>query len=125
MSYIMKYLKLYVNLEMQRVNIMQKISTEFRKGILFIRIKGRFNNESFKKTTNYLINNIGIKIIVLNISNLEYFSLEDIEHIINYKKQILKKKRKLIICDNKTTDELFFFKEIPRINKEIDAFSLI
>ena len=104
---------------------MQNISTEFRKGILFIRIKRRLDNEELKHIISYLTDYIGIKIIVLNISHLNYFSLEDIEHIINYKEQILKKKTTLIICDNKNKQEKLFFKEIPRINKEIDAFSLI
>ena len=115
----------YVNFKMQRVNVMKNISTEFRKGILFIRLKRRTNNESFEDTINYLINYIGIKAIVLKTCNLEYFSLEDIEHIINCQKNILKKKAKLIICDNRITENIFFLKEIPRIKKETDAFSLI
>ena len=36
----------YVNFKMQRVNVMKNISNEFRKGILFIRLKRRTNNES-------------------------------------------------------------------------------
>lgn len=104
---------------------MQNINTEYRKGILFIRLKRRSDYNDVKNTIKYLISNIGVKIIVLNTNNLEYFSLEDIEHIINYKKQILKKKTKLIICDNKIKNNNFFLKEIPRIDKETDAFSLI
>jgi len=104
---------------------MQKINTEYKKGILFIRINRRNKNENIKELINYFIDNIGIKIIVLNIENIEYLRLEDIKHIINYKNKILKKKTKLIICDNKQENKLFFFKKIPKINKEIDAFSLI
>ena len=101
-----------------------QISTEFRKGILFIRIKRRIDNEKIENIINHLINYIGIKIIVLNISNLNYFPLKDIEHIINYQTKILKKKTTLIICDSKHKENLFFGK-IPKINQEIDAFSLI
>ena len=102
-----------------------QISTEFRKGILFIRIRRRIDNKKIETIINNLINDIGIKIIVLNISNLTYLSLEDIKHIIKYKKKILKKKTTLIICDNKKEHRNVFFKEIFRINNELDAFSLI
>jgi len=104
---------------------MQNISIEYRKGILFIRIKRRIDNEILNEFIKYLTDYIGIKIIVLNISNLTYLSLEDIKHIIKYKKQILKKKTTLIICDNKKEHRNVFFKEIFRINNELDAFSLI
>lgn len=103
---------------------MQNISIEFRKGILFIRLKRRIDNEIIENIINYLIDYIGIKIIVLNISDINYFSHTDIEHIINYKTNLLKKKTKLIICDGKTKGN-YFFNKIPKINKEIDAFSLI
>lgn len=104
---------------------MQNISIEFRKGILFIRIKRRLDNKKVENIINYLVDYIGIKIIVLNISNLNYFSNTDIEHIINYQKDILKKKSRLIICHNKFNKNVYFFNKIPRINQEIDAFSLI
>ena len=104
---------------------MQKISTEFRKGILFIRIKGRIDNDTLENNINNLVKYIGIKTLVLNTCNLKYFTYTDIKRIINYNNNILKKKTKLIICDNKIKKENFFFEEIPIINREIDAFSLI
>lgn len=103
---------------------MQNISMEFRKGILFIRIKRRIDNVEINTLINHLIDNIGIKIIVLNINDINYFSYKDIEHIINYQINILKKNTKLIICDGKIKGNTFFNK-IPKINREIDAFSLI
>ena len=50
---------------------MQNINTEYRKGILFIRLKRRSDYNEVKNTIKYLISNIGVKIIVLNTNNLE------------------------------------------------------
>lgn len=103
---------------------MKNISMEFRKGILFIRIKRRIDNVQIDNLINYLTDYIGIKIIVLNINDINYFSYTDIEHIINCQINILKKKTTLIICYGKTKEN-FFFNKVPKINQEIDAFSLI
>ena len=71
---------------------MVKINTEYRKGILFVRIKGSFDYNKYHIIINYLIDYFGIKIIVLNLSELEYISLENIKYINNQVKNILKKK---------------------------------
>lgn len=102
---------------------MLKINTEYRKGVLFVRLRGRFDNNYFLTTINYLINHFGISIIVLNLSELEYISLENIEYINNQNKNILKKKKKLLICDKEIRNNLF--NNITKITNEIDAFSLI
>jgi len=102
---------------------MLKINTEYRKGVLFIRLKGRFEHNYFLTTINYLINHFGINIIVLNLSELDYISLENIKHISDQNKNILKKKKQLLICDKKIRNNLF--NNITKINSEIDAFSLI
>ena len=102
---------------------MQNISTEFRRGILFIRLRRRLEYSKLEKEINYFQDEIGIKIIVLNISNLTYFSLKDIKNILEFRKRILKKKNLLIICDTRSNN--VFFRKIPRIERETDAFSLI
>ena len=102
---------------------MLKINTEYRKGILFIRLKGRYDQNYFITTINYLINNFGIKTIVLNLNELEYISLENIKHINNQTKNILKKKKQLLICDKNLRNNLF--NNVTKIKNEIDAFSLI
>lgn len=102
---------------------MLRINIEFRKGVLFVRLDGKIEDESYLKKINNLIEKIGIKYIVLNIENIEYFDINSINQIIKYNKKILKKKRKLLICDNNNRNRIF--NSIPSIKCEIDAFSLI
>lgn len=102
-----------------------KISTEFRKGVLFIRLVGRIDNEGYLEDINLLIEEIGIRYIVLNISSLNVVSLDSVNHIINYNKQILKKKKKLLICDASDIRNRLFKNIIPNISNELEAFSLI
>ena len=102
---------------------MLNISTEYQRGILFIRLRGRFDNNYFIFMLNYLIYNFGINVIVLNLSGLEYISLENIKYIDEYAKNILKKKRQILICDKEIRYNLF--SNVIKINNEIEAFSLI
>lgn len=104
---------------------MLRISTEYRKGVLFIRLVGRADNECFLEDINQLINEFGIRYIVLNLNDLNEVSLDNIEHIMNYNQKILKKKKKMFICDAKKIRNRLFKNIIPNIEREIDAFSLI
>lgn len=109
----------------QRVKKVLKISTEFRKGILFIRLAGRIDNEGYIDKIKRLIDTVGIRYIVLNLNELQFISLDSIKHIINYNEQILKEKKKLLICDASDIRNRLFKDIIPNIKSEIDAFSLI
>ena len=103
-----------------------QISTEYRKGVLFIRLIGRMDdNAGYLDNIDDLINNFGIKYIVLNLDNLSYVSLENIKHIMNYNNKILKKKKHLLICDSNQIRNRIFKNIIPKINNELEAFSLI
>ena len=102
-----------------------QISTEYRRGVLFIRLIGRNDDNDFLNKINDLIEEFGIKYIVLNISNLKYISLESIKHITNYNNKILKKKKYLLICDSNERMNRIFNNIIPNINNELEAFSLI
>lgn len=103
---------------------MQSIRTEYRKGVLFIRLKGGITDNDLRYV-NEIVDNFGIRYIVLNITNLNYVSLENIGHIIKYNERILKKKKKLLICDANMRRNQIFRTIIPNIEREIDAFSLI
>lgn len=103
---------------------MQNIRTEYRKGVLFIRLMGGIDDD-YLNTVNDLVDNFGIRYIVLNITNLNYVSLENISHIIKYNERILKKKKQLLICDANIKRNRMFRNVIPNIEREIDAFSLI
>ena len=109
---------------MQRVIKMLRIDTEFRKGIFFIRLNGRLDkNENLDKMER-IIENVGIKYVVLNTSNLRMLDVNTINYIINYNDKILKSKRHLLICDTNTNRKRIF-NNIPKINCEIEAFALI
>ena len=102
-----------------------QISTEYRKGIFFIRLRGRLDNEWFLKDINKIIEEIGIRYIVLNLNEVSNVSLTNIRHIIEYNKEILKKKKHLFICDTNSNRERLFKKIIPKIKYEMETFSLI
>ncbi len=103
---------------------MLKTNIEFRKGVLFIRLNGIIDSEKYLEELNNLIEEIGIKYVVLNIGSIKYFDVKSIKNIVNYNKKILKERKKLLICDNNTNREKLF-NNIPNINCEIEAFSLI
>lgn len=86
---------------------------------------GRLDNGSFLKDINHLIEEIGIRYIVLNLSEVSNVSLDSIGHIMKYNKEILKKKKHLFICDASKIRECLFRNAIPKIKCEIEAFSLI
>lgn len=104
---------------------MLRINTEFRKGVLFVRLNGQIDNENYLESINDIIEDIGIKYIVLNIDNLRFVDVNSINHIIDYNRQILKKKGCLLICDTNINRNGIFKNMIPNIKCEIDAFSLI
>ena len=104
---------------------MLKFSTEYRKGILFIRLVGRIDNEGYLDQINHFLNEIGIQYVVFNLDKLNDVSLESVNHIIDYNKQLLKKKKLLIICDANQKRTRLFKNIIPKISSELEAFSLI
>lgn len=102
-----------------------QLITEYRKGILFIRLIGRLVDNDYLNQIDSLVNEFGIKCVVLNINNINCISLEDINHIKKYNNRILKKKKYLLICDSNIQRSRIFKNIIPNINSELDAFSLI
>ncbi|MBQ6495444.1 MAG: hypothetical protein IJI49_05530 [Bacilli bacterium] len=103
---------------------MKCFDVEFRKGILFVRLEGNIDNNNYLKEVNSIIENIGIKYIVLNIDKIKNFNVNDINNIVNYNNKILKEKKKMLICDNhKNRNNVF--NSIPNIKSEIEAFPLV
>lgn len=103
---------------------MLKINMEYRKGILFIRLKGeltRFNYQSLNDYLLSLIDDQGIRYIVLN---LKYLNLID-----NYGKATLKtiisettrNNGKGLICHSK----IRFDDTIRIIDNELSALNII
>lgn len=104
---------------------MLRINTEFRKGVLFVRLIGKIENENYLESINNLVSDIGIRYVVLNIDKLEYVDVNSINHIIDYNKKMLKNKGCLLICDANKNRDRVFKNVIPNIKCEIEAFSLI
>lgn len=103
-----------------------QFSTEYRKGVLFIRLIGRIDdNAGYLNNIDDLIDDFGIRYIVLNLDNISYVSLESIKHIMKYNNRILKKKKHLLICDSNQRRNRIFKNIIPYIKNELEAFSLI
>lgn len=91
---------------------------EFRKGILFIRLKGDLN----KNTIKGLIED-DFKYIVLNLDNMYSIDSYSIKYINRIYKNIECENGRLIICDKfNITSKLL--KDIPKIKNEYDAFKL-
>ena len=63
---------------------MLNVSTEFRKGILFVRLRGHLNKDTVsklnKKVTNVIKDN-GIRNVVFNLSNLKSIDMKGINTI--------------------------------------------
>lgn len=103
---------------------MLKISTEFRKGVLFVRLLGRIENDKYLEAINNLVEYVGIKFVVLNIENIKEIDVDNISDILKYNNKIKQAKRHLLICDANKRSSIFENK-ISKITCEIDAFHLI
>lgn len=97
---------------------MLKTNMEFSKGILFIRLKGDLN----KNTIKGLIDR-DFKYIVLNIDNMYSIDSYSINYLNKLYKVIEETRGKMIICD-KFNISRKLLKDIPKIDKEYDAFKL-
>ena len=103
--------------------MMLKVDTEFRRGIFFIRLKGRIDNAADLDWINNIVDIFGIRCVVLNIENLYNIDIQTIDYISKYNDKILKSKRYLLLCDaNDRLSRLFV--SIHKINCEIEAFTL-
>jgi len=95
-----------------------KTNMEFSKGILFIRLKGDLNKNTIKGIIDK-----DFKYIVLNIDNMYSIDSYSIDYINNLYKRIDSTSGKMIICDKFNVSRKLL-KEIPKIDKEYDAFKL-
>ena len=101
------------------------VRTEYKRGVLFVRLDGRIDNEGYINKINWLIDKIGIKYTVINLTNINNISITNIDHIYKHIQNQKRKQRLLIICDENNLRNVLFKKEIPKITREQDAFSII
>mgnify|MGYP001625492538 CR=1 FL=1 len=97
---------------------------EFRKGVLFVRLYGDFNDQSldtFNKEVKEVIIESGIKYVVLNVENLNSITNEGVTEI--------KRLRKII---KKMDGEFFLFggevkelKKLVNLENELKVFERV
>lgn len=105
---------------------MLKINLEFRKGVLFVRLKGNLNDIDCLSDVDNTISNIGLKYIVLNLNEIRCITSNSVNYILNYNDKILSSNGKLILCEEDNLISTYLFKnKIPYVKNEIQAFDLI
>ena len=97
---------------------MLKTNFEFSRGILFIRIKGDLNKNSIKE-----LKIKDFKFIVLNINNMYSIDSYSIKYLNSIYKMIQDKNGEMVLCDKYSISNKLL-KDIPRINKEYDAYRI-
>ena len=103
---------------------MLKVLMEFRKGVLFVRLYGDFNDQSldtFNKEVKEVIIESGIKYLVLNVENLNSITSKAVNEI--------KRLRKIL---KKTNGEFFLFggeikelKKLVNLENELKVFERV
>lgn len=111
---------------------MLNINMEFRKGLLFIRLKGELSKKTSRKLSECLddmINENGIKYLVLNVNGLKNIEEIGINTILNHYQDIVMHNGKLVICGcDKLNNKLLMsnlLDDIYKSNTELGAFKLI
>ena len=82
---------------------MLRITTEFRKGILFVRLKGVLNKnttDKFNKKVTNLIESNGIRNIVFNLSELKFIDIRGINTILHNYELCKKNNGRSFLCGN-------------------------
>ena len=106
---------------------MLRISLEYKKKILFVKLEGQLNNKTSYKINNYLIPVLvkqNIQNIVLNITKIDSFDKDGIKAIKNIKKVIKHNKGSLFL---NAIDDLNNLKHLHLINIPSDelAFGMV
>lgn len=109
---------------------MLEIDSEFRKGVLFIRLSGEFTKDTFKehKSVNDMITYNGIRKIVFNLENLELIDKKGINCLL-YSYELIKiNNGQCFICGinkniRKKIEKSSLLKYLIEIESEIATFS--
>lgn len=103
---------------------MLKINMEYRKGILFIRLKGELTENTYKSLNNYLIpiiNNQGLKYIVYNLSSISLIDEYGKQSLEAGIRAVNKNNGMGLICKSNIT----FNKNIKIVDDELKALKII
>ena len=113
---------------------MLKITMEFRKGILFIRLSGRFIQSESIKFKSLVIDKVkekGIRSVVFNISELKEIDLKGIHNLFYVYELCKSNNGRVLICnlyDGPILEKLRkrrIFKYIETIRNELEAFDTL
>ncbi len=103
---------------------MLKINMEFRKGILFVRLKGELNKYTYKGLNDYLshiIEEQGIKYLVINLACINDMDKYGIGSLKKYIKETNKNNGYTLICNSKFA----FNNNTITIENELTALKII
>ena len=109
---------------------MLNVGTEFRKGILFVRLSEILNKNTSVYLSNKLdnfINEMGVKYFVINIEDISYMDKDGIKILEDKYEDVIMHDGKLILCGYKNIylNEIKEYKNINSVNNELAAFNLI
>ena len=112
---------------------MLNINMEFRKGILFVRLKGSLNiktREILKNKVTDMVNKNGITNLVINIEKLDEIDLNGISELFNNYLIVHKYAGKSFLCGinpsiDKTVKNSCILNYMPQINNELNAMKVI
>lgn len=110
-----------------------KILTEYRRGILFVRINGRLIKDNVKYLNNKvtkIVNNVGITNLVFNFNNLKDIDNKGINAILYNYEMIKKKEGNMLICLNNQKmksklNKFHLLRYLGIIKEEVSAFALM
>ena len=103
---------------------MLKINMEYRKGILFVRLKGNLNANTvpkFKEYTIPIIKDYGIKYVVYNLNELVNLDNTGESALLEEKNLVKTNSGKVLIVNNKINSPI----EIENISSELVALDLL
>ena len=111
-----------------------EISSEFRKGILFVRLKGKFLSEAmelFKKEVIAKIETCGLRSVVFNIDEVTEIDLKAIHNMLYVNEMCNKNAGKVLLSelyespvfDRMRKNRIFNY--VHLIKNELEAFEVI
>ena len=103
---------------------MLKINMEYRKGILFIRLKGNLTKYTVKSLNNYLIPVIskqGIKYLVYNLGAVKIIDNYGKAFLLKGIETVRSNEGEGLLCNT----EIYFSEDFKVVDSELTALSLI
>lgn len=103
---------------------MLKINMEYRRGILFLRLRGNLNTNTVQKFEEYtlpILKNYGIKYVVYNLNELKYIDKSGIESINKSRNLVANNKGKVLLVNSSYNNKL----DLQSISNELVALDLL